>query len=584
MRIGNWQFAIVIASLLAVGNAHAAPAPATMSAPKARPNVLFIICDDLNTQALSCYGSTVSKTPNIDRLAARPGAVRFERAYCQYPLCWPSRHSFLSGRRPDARFIGAANFRQRVPDVTFFPEHFRNNGYFTARVGKIFHCRTVFNGMTSYEDENCWDLSELGGTEFDPCGYAVTFANHPRGQAAHPELKKHIVRSEVLNPVSVPAADYWMDMTAVDLPDDQMTDGVIASRVAQLLEQHAGGRATRGVAAKGDDTPFFIAAGFRRPHLLWVAPEKYFNQYPWQSIELPKEPADDVRDIPKAALTRGSPAMSDEQRKKAIAAYYACVAMVDANVGRLLDQMDSLKLWDNTIVIFTSDHGWHLNQHGGLWGKVTLFEESAKVPLIIVVPSNSRDATASRVLPREEENAPPRIRSTYEKNDAQSRIATNDEKKDAPSRVISLDAKDAQRGVAAATVCLRTVEMLDLYPTLCELAGLPAPENAKLDGISLVPQLKDPQAPRAGDKPAYSVLRRGKIWGKSVYTERYRYAEYGDSGSAGVELYDHETDPKEFTNLATDQQHAATAKRFKSLLDQEIKLRDTDGAGEPTGD
>ncbi|MEA2733663.1 MAG: iduronate 2-sulfatase, partial [Humisphaera sp.] len=361
MKIGNWQLAIVIASLLAVGNAHAAPAPAPT--PKTRPNVLFIICDDLNTQSLSCYGSTVSKTPNIDRLAARPGAVRFERAYCQWPLCWPSRNSFLSGRRPDARFQGAADFRKRVPDVTFFPEHFRKNGYFTARVGKIFHCRTVFNGTTSYEVESCWNVSELGGTEFDPCGYAVTLANHPKGQAAHPELKGKIVHSELLNKAGTPGYDYWMDYSAVNLPDEEMTDGRIATRICELMQERAGKRATRGVAANGDDKPFLIAAGFRRPHLLWVAPEKYFDQYPWQNIELPKEPVDDLADIPKAALTRGSPAMSDEQRKKAIAAYYACVAMVDANVGILLDQMDSLKLWENTIVVFTSDHGWHLNQH-----------------------------------------------------------------------------------------------------------------------------------------------------------------------------------------------------------------------------
>ena len=217
MRIGKWQFAIVLLVLLA-----AAPVEAAQ-----RPNVLFIIADDLNTQSLSCYGSTVSKTPNIDRLAARAGAVRFERAYCQWPLCWPSRNSFLSGRRPDARFASAPNFPQRVPDAVYFPQHFRNNGYFTARVGKIFHARSVFNGATSYEIPACWDVSELGGTEFDPCGYAVTFANHPKGLAAHPELKEHIVRSEVLNPVSTPAADYWMDMTAVDLPDEQTTERLI---------------------------------------------------------------------------------------------------------------------------------------------------------------------------------------------------------------------------------------------------------------------------------------------------------------------------------------------------------------------
>jgi uncharacterized sulfatase len=262
---------------------------------------------------------------------------------------------------------------------------------------------------------------------------------------------------------------------------------------------------------------------------LWVAPEKYFAQYPWQKMELPKEPADDLADIPKAALTRGSPDMTTEQRKKAIAAYYACVAMVDANLGKLLDQMDALQLWNNTIVIFTSDHGWHLNNHGGLWGKVSLFQESAKVPLIIVTPGMK------------------------------------------------------QRGVAGS-VSPRTIEMLDFYPTLCDLTGLAPPATAKLDGVSLVPQLNDPQAARQNDRPAYSVLRRGKIWGKAVYTEQFRYAEYADDGSAGVELYDLAADPHEFKNLAADPAHAEAKKRMKSLLDAQIKLRDAVGVEVPTRD
>jgi uncharacterized sulfatase len=477
--------------------------------PVKRPNVLFIICDDLNVTSLGCYGNTVCKTPNIDRLAAR--GVKFDRAYAQWPLCWPSRHSFLSGRRPDGRFMGAANFRQRVPDVTFFPEHFRNHGYFTARVGKIFHARTVMNGMTSYEDPACWDVSELGGTETDPCGYAVLFADHPKGLAAHPEIVKVVDHHELLNKAGGPGYDYWMDMSAVNLPDEQVTDGAIAVRISRLMNERA---------KAPDGKPFFLAAGFRRPHQLWVAPKKYFDMYPWQSIDLPAQPADDLKDIPKPALTRGAPNMTDEQRKKAIAAYYACVTMVDAQVGKLLDEMDRLKLWDDTIIVFTSDHGWHLNEHG-LWGKVTLFEESAKVPLIIAGNQISRGATSPRVC-----------------------------------------------------------EMLDFFPTLCELTGLKAPD--KLEGISLVPQLKDPQAAR--EKPAFSVLRRGKIWGRAVYTERYRYTEWGDDASAGAELYDHQSDPKEFTNLASDASQAHVMEQLKTLLDAEIKLRDRDAADDSVKD
>jgi uncharacterized sulfatase len=492
--------------LLVVAFARTAPA----ATPTTRPNVLFIICDDLTTTALGCYGNTVCRTPNIDRLAAR--GVRFERAYSQWPLCWPSRNSFLSGRRPDARFVQNP-LRKFVPDVEYFPEHVRKAGYFTGRVGKIFHTRSMFNKNPGkdWEDPACWDLSEGGGTETDPCGYAVYFSDSPRGLAAHPEIAAVVDHHELLNKAGNPAYDYWLDMAAVNLPDEQCTDGAIAARISQLLTEHA---------PRPDGKPFLLAAGFRRPHLLWVAPTKYFDLYRWQDMQLPKEPANDLDDIPKLALTRRAPGMTDEQRKKAIASYYACVTEADDNVGKLIDTMDRLKLWDNTIVIFTSDHGWHLDEHG-LWGKVTLFEEAAKVPLIVVAPGLT---PAGKTSPR-------------------------------------------------------TVELLDCYPTLCELAGLPRP--AQLDGTSLVPQLTDPQASR--DKPAYSVVRRGKTWGRAVYTEQFRYTEWGDGASQGAELYDHRVDPKEYTNLAADLAHAAMVKELKSLLDAELKLHDTDQAGDGAG-
>ena len=469
-----------------------------------RPNVVVFVPDQLRADAVGAFGNPHVRTPNIDRLAAR--GVRFERAYAQWPLCWPSRNSFLSGRRPDARF-SQNPLRKFVPDVEYFPEHFRKAGYFTGRVGKIFHTRSMFNKAAGkdWEDPACWDLSESGGTATDPCGYAVWFSDSPKGLAAHSEVAKVVDHHELLNKAGGPAYDYWLDMAAVNLPDEQCTDGAIAVRIAHLLGDRP---------KSPDGKPFFLAAGFRRPHLLWVAPKKYFDMYPWQDMQLPKEPANDLDDIPKPALTRGAPDMTDEQRKKAIASYYACVSEADANVGKLIDAMDAGHLWDNTIVILTSDHGWHLDEHG-LWGKVTLFEEAAKVPLIVVAPGMSH-------------------------------------------------------GVSP-----RTVEMLDFYPTLCELAGLPAP--AKIDGTSIVPQLKDPQAPRA--KPAYSVLRRGKTWGKAVYTERYRYTEWGDHAGKGVELYDHKADPKEYTNLASDPARAGTVKELKALLDKQIELHDADNAG-----
>jgi iduronate 2-sulfatase len=298
-----------------------------------------------------------------------------------------------------------------------------------------------------------------------------------------------------------------MEMAALNVPDEATTDGHIARRISDLME----------TASKGEK-PFLLAAGFRRPHLLWVAPKKYFDLYDWHNIPLPQEP-EHLQDVPKMALTRGAPNMTDEQRKKAIASYYACVSEVDAQIGVLLASMDRLKLWDNTIVVLTSDHGWHLYEHG-LWGKVTLFDVAARVPLIILAPGVTKPGAT----------------------------------------------------------CARPIEMLDFYPTLAELAGLPAPE--KIDGQSIVPLLKDPQSPR--DRPAFSVLRRGNKWGKAVYTQRYRYAEYANDASAGAELYDLESDPHEYYNLVKDPAHAKTVAELKKLLYSTVNLKDqaptTEGA------
>jgi uncharacterized sulfatase len=458
-----------------------------------RPNVLFIVCDDLTTTAIGCYGNTVCKTPNMDRLAAR--GVKFERAYSQWPLCWPSRASFLSGRRPDGRFSKVAMVRSYLPDAEFLPEHFRKDGYFTARVGKIFHCRTIFNRAISYEDPACWDVSELGGTETDPCGYAVLFSSVPKGLPAHPEIQKVVDHHELLNKAGGPGYDYWMEYAAATLPDVGFTDGTIANRISQLMEEHAHG-----------DKPFFLAAGFRRPHLLWVAPKQYFDMYPPSQMKLAEFPADDLADIPKVALTKRAPDMTPLQRQTAIASYYACVSFVDAQLGKLLDQMDKLNLWDNTIVVFTSDHGWHLGEHDSLWGKVTLFQEASRVPLII-----------------------------------------------------------AGHGIKPG-ISPRTVELLDLYPTLTDLAGLSTPGN--LDGISLRPQLDDPQAKR--DRPAFVVLKHGPVWGKAVNTEHYRYTEW-DDGKKGIELYDLQADPKEFHNLAKDESMKSVREELAKTLHEGLK-------------
>jgi iduronate 2-sulfatase len=450
---------------VAVLAALAAPAAAAEPAQK-KPNVLLIVVDDLNC-AVGCYGHPVVKTPNIDRLAAR--GVRFEHAYCQYPLCNPSRTSFLSGRLPDHTRIFDNNTPPRTTlgaNVVFLPEHFKAHGYFTARVGKVAHGK--------YEDAVRWDVSE----------------NARRGEAGDEEA------AERVEFVQQGEGGLKLTWRATRNKDEQEPDGHTARRVAGLIREHK-------------DGPFFIAAGFHKPHLPWVAPQKYFDLYPPEKIELPKEPADVRKGVPELAFTRtaGDDKMTDKERQQAVAAYYSCVSFTDANVGVLLDTLDELKLWDSTVVVFVSDHGFHLGEHGGLWRKMTLFEEANRVPMIVAVPGK-RPAVSPRL-----------------------------------------------------------VELLDLYPTLADLCGLPKPEG--LEGMSVKPLLDDPR--REWDRAvAYTVVARGKkegdrpLLGRAVRTERYRYTEWGDEKQA--ELYDHQADPKEFVNLAKDPRHAETLAMMRKLL------------------
>jgi uncharacterized sulfatase len=447
----------------------AAPLAGLTSAATARNlNVLFIAADDLNNR-IGCYGDPVVHTPNIDRLAAR--GVRFDRSYCQYPLCNPSRTSLLSGRRPDITRIFNNNTPPRtyLGNVVFLPEHFRNHGYFTARVGKIAHGR--------YEDAVTWDISENSGVEEDP----IKDTGDKKDKAA--KQQKRAVRQNLQGGIKLS----WLP---TNNKDEDEPDGHTARRIAQLMEQHK-------------DKPFFLGAGFHKPHLPWVAPKKYFDLYPPEKIHLPDTPLNDRDDIPPIALTHtaGDDEMTDLDKKKAIAAYHATTSFMDAQVGYLLDTMDRLKLWDNTIVLMFGDHGWHLDDHLGLWRKMTVFEEAAHAPLIFSVP-----------------------------------------------------------GMQAGVACPRLVEFVDIYPTLTELCGLPAPQPA--DGISFVPLLRDPQRP--WKKAAFTTVVHGKVMGRSVRTDRYRYTEWGDGNTA--ELYDHEVDMHEFTNLAFGGKDSHAKQELSAIL------------------
>lgn len=461
-------------ALLAIFFACAAPLVAQQ--PGKKLNVLFIAVDDLNN-ALGCYGHPVVKSPNIDRLAAR--GTRFDRAYCQFPLCNPSRSSFLTGLRPDATSVhdNAREFRQNIPDVVTLPELFKKNGYFVARVGKLFHYGVPTQiGTSGLDDPQSWQE-----------------VINPRGRDKDEEDKIF-----TLQPGQFGGTLSWL---AAEGEDAEQTDGKGADAAIKLLEAHK-------------DGPFFIAVGFYRPHTPYVAPKKYFELYPRDKLKLFEGPSDDRADIPEAALPVKVPhyGISEDLQREALQAYYASITFMDAQVGRVLDAVDRLGLTDNTVVVLLSDHGYHLGEHG-LWQKQSLFEESARVPLIVAVPG----------------------------------------------------AKARGQG------CARLAESVDVYPTLAEACSLAPPAN--LAGQSLRPYLDDPTRP--GKAAAVTQVRRGgggkgpkapkPFMGYSVRTERWRYTEW-DGGQQGVELYDHDADPHEFRNLAKDPAMAATIGELKKLL------------------
>jgi uncharacterized sulfatase len=450
------------------------------AAPK-RPNVLMLCADDLNNH-LGCYGHPLVKSPNLDRLASR--GVRFDRAYCQFPLCSPSRVSLMTGLRPDTTKIYdlQTDFRKKtLPDVVTLAQMFKNNGYFSARVGKIYHYGVPGQiGTDGLDDPPSWDV------HVNPRGRDKAEENlltRPQGKRA------------------LGAALAWL---AADGTDEEQTDGIAATEAIKLLDRHK-------------DKPFFLAVGFFRPHCPYIAPKKYFDLYPLEKIALPQDPADDLKDVPPIAPWTKPPNwnLKQDDLRRAVQAYYASVSFMDAQVGRVLDALDRLGLADNTIVLFWSDHGYLLGEHGQ-WMKQSLFEESARVPLIVAAPSMRNSA-----------------------------------------------------GKASA----RVVELLDLYPTLADLAGVNPPHP--MHGQSLRPLLADPAA--KWDKPALTQTTRmqnkQRIFGYSLRTERYRYTEWGESGQAGIELYDHELDPREHTNFADSKDHA----QIRADLARQLKEVITNG-------
>ena len=422
-------------------------------------NVLFIAVDDLNN-SLGYYGHRLVRSPNIDWLAAL--GVRFERAYCQFPVCNPSRTSLLTGLRPDSTGIlsNTIGFRSKLPDVVTLPQLFRENGYFTARVGKIFH------GRKDTDDPKAWDVKS------DPKGT-------PRGQKGQ---GRNLTGGRVK----------WCRWLAAEGNDEDQPDGQVAAEAVRLLQQRK-------------DEPFFIAAGFHKPHDPFIAPKKYFDLYPLESLQLPEDPPGRSPEHAQAIASGWKDEFdrfTDRERREFTRAYYAGVPFMDAQLGKIMDAMDRLGLWENTTVVFFGDHGYHLGQRGW-WNKNTLFELSARAPMIMVTPGMK----------------------------------------------------------TKGTTCSRIVEFVDIYPTLAELHGLKAPVN--LEGTSFTPLLKDTNRP--WKKTAYTQVQRGKIAGHSVRTERWRYTEW-DRGRQGSELYDHDNDPGEHYNLASNPKYKQIVVEHRKLL------------------
>ena len=444
----------------------------SLNAQKKQMNVLFIAVDDMNDD-LGCFGNELVKSPNIDRLAKN--GVVFANAYCQFPLSSPSRTSLLTGLRPDSTkvFDLTYHFRQDLPDVVTLPQMFIKNEYYVARVGKMFHYGNPGDiGTNGLDDKVSW-TERINPAGLDKTSLELDVINYT------PERKGLGA-----------AMAFLADKKGTDI---QHTDGIVATEAIKLMTEHK-------------NKPFFIAAGFYKPHCPWITPSKYFDLYKMDQMKLPDIDSTTRHNYPELALASTKPwpyfGINSAQARECKLAYYAAISFVDAQIGRLLDALQTLGLDKNTIVVFWSDHGYQLGEHG-LWFKQSLFEESSKCPLIISVPGSAGNGKTSN----------------------------------------------------------RIVELLDIYPTLAELAGLKPPKD--LQGFSLVSLLKNPGA--VWKHPAFTQVQRAGVPGHSIRTDQYRYTEW-NFGKAGEEFYDELNDPQELKNLVKDTKYSVVYSQLKKML------------------
>ncbi len=465
--------------------------------PKAKKkNILFVVCDDLNTHVSSSGYKNIS-TPNLTRLADE--SITFNRAFCQYPVCGPSRASFLSGLYPQSTGVlnNTFDIRKTRPGTVSMPQFFKENGYWTAGVGKVFHNTKSDHGEMAWHENMCFENEELGivreaRLKFEAKNGSIEKQSNKKKWK---EIQKQV--SAKLNAQTPPGKG------RSGLRDDQHKDGKNARQVVQWLKDKSYG-----------DKPFFISLGLQKPHVPFLAPDKYFDLYPFDKITYQNDRPNLWNFIPSSALSKRYEAFGFEfakenhpLRKEYIQAYHACVSFIDAQLGLVLDSLKKQGLWEDTIILFTSDHGYHLGDHF-IWGKVTLFDIGAKVPFIVRAPGLSKSGTASEAM----------------------------------------------------------VELIDIYPTFADLAGLRAPDH--LQGESLRPLLGHPE--RLGKrKYAYSVVTRGpKNFGYALRNQNWRYGKWPD----GEELYNLRIDPQEKNNLAQKDHLKERLQDFREILAEKQNL------------
>ncbi len=454
-------------------------------------NVLFVICDDLNTHVTpSGYGPI--QTPTLTKLASE--GLTFTRAFCQYPVCGPSRASLLSGLYPESTGVldNRVDIRERRPGTVSLPQFFKQNGYWTGSVGKVFHSPKHEWGETAWHEHHRFQNDELAVVRDARKSFEAEYGSVelPSNRRNWRQTMKAVSAS--LNAQTPPGHG------RSGLTDEQHKDGKNARQVVRWLQEKTYG-----------DKPFFIACGLQKPHVPFLAPDRYFDLYPTESITYQPDRPNLWDSLPATAMSKRFSAFgfelgqeNDALRKEYMQAYHACISFIDTQLALILDALKASGHWEDTVIVFTSDHGYHLGDHF-LWGKVTLFDIGAKVPFIIRAPGLTQCGTRSEAM----------------------------------------------------------VELTDIFPTLADLTQLAPP--ADLQGVSLRPLLANPKQPGPRTH-AYSVVTRGKKLGYALRNQKWRYGQWPD----GEELYDLVNDPEEKNNLAKLPNQSSRLATFRKLLQQ----------------